>query len=50
MFDNATLSKLRELCLPAMAASFKEQQSKADISQLTFEERFAFLVERCLDQ
>jgi DNA replication protein DnaC len=45
MFDNATLSKLRELCLPAMAASFKEQQNKPDMSQLTFEERFAFLVE-----
>jgi DNA replication protein DnaC len=45
MFDNATLSKLRELCLPAMAASFKEQQDNAKISSLSFEERFAFLVE-----
>ena len=45
MFDNATLNKLRELCLPAMAASFKEQQDRIDISSLTFEERFAFLVE-----
>jgi DNA replication protein DnaC len=45
MFDNATISKLRELCLPAMAASFKEQQGKPDMSSLTFEERFAFLVE-----
>ena len=45
MLDNATLGKLRDLCLPAMAAAFKEQQSKTDISSLTFEERFAFLVE-----
>jgi DNA replication protein DnaC len=45
MFDNATLSKLRELCLPAMAASFSEQQNRTDMSSLTFEERFAFLVE-----
>ena len=45
MFDNATLSKLRELRLSTMAASFKEQQDKADMSSLTFEERFAFLVE-----
>ena len=45
MFDNATLNKLRELRLPVMAAAFKEQQSKTDMSSLTFEERFAFLVE-----
>ena len=45
MFDIATLNKLRELHLPAMAACFKEQQDKADMSSLTFEERFAFLVE-----
>jgi len=45
MFDNATLNKLRELHLSVMAASFKEQQDKADMSSLTFEERFAFLVE-----
>ena len=43
MLDNATLSKLRELCLPAMAASFREQQDRTDMSSLTFEERFAFL-------
>jgi len=45
MFDNETLNKLRELHLSAMAASFKEQQGKPDMSTLTFEERFAFLVE-----
>jgi len=45
MLDNATLNKLRELHLSAMASSFKEQQDKADMSSLTFEERFAFLVE-----
>ena len=36
MFDNATLSKLRELRLSTMAASFKEQQDKPDMSSLTF--------------
>jgi len=45
MFDNETLNKLRELHLSAMATSFKEQQSKPDMSSFTFEERFAFLVE-----
>jgi DNA replication protein DnaC len=45
MHDNATLSKLRDLYLPAMAAAFKEQQNQAGMSSLTFEERFAFLVE-----
>jgi len=45
MLDNITLNKLRELCLPAMAASFREQQNRTDLSSLTFEERFAFLVE-----
>ena len=45
MLDNATLNQLRELRLSAMAASFKEQLNKPDMSSLTFEERFAFLVE-----
>jgi DNA replication protein DnaC len=45
MFDNATLSKLRELRLSVMAEGFREQQDKIGISQLSFEERFALLVE-----
>ena len=45
MFDNATLSKLRELRLSAMAEGFREQQNKIGIGSLSFEERFALLVE-----
>ena len=45
MFDNATINKLREMHLSAMAESFKEQQGKTGIGSLSFEERFAFLVE-----
>ena len=45
MFNNATLAQLRELRLSAMADCFKEQLHKTDISSLSFEERFAFLVE-----
>jgi len=45
MLDNATLSQLHELYLSAMAACFKEQQNNPSMSHLSFEERFAFLVE-----
>jgi DNA replication protein DnaC len=45
MFDNATLSHLKDLRLPAMAECFREQQSKSGIASLPFEERFALLVE-----
>jgi DNA replication protein DnaC len=45
MFDNATVSQLRELRLSAMAEEFKEQQNKTGIGSLPFEERFALLVE-----
>ena len=45
MFNNSTLNQLRELRLPAMADCFKEQQNKIDIHSLSFDERFAFLVE-----
>jgi DNA replication protein DnaC len=45
MFDHATLNKLRELRLPVMAEGFREQQDKIGIGQLSFEERFALLVE-----
>jgi DNA replication protein DnaC len=45
MFDNATLNQLRELRLSAMAEGFKEQQHKPGMGSLSFEERFALLVE-----
>ena len=45
MFDNATINQLRELRLSAMAEGFKEQQNKTGIISLSFEERFALLVE-----
>ena len=45
MFDNATINKLRELRLGAMAESFKEQQNQKDINTFSFEERFTLLVE-----
>ena len=43
--NNATLSQLHDLRLPAMASSFKEQLNQNGIISLTFEERFALLVE-----
>jgi DNA replication protein DnaC len=45
MFDKATLNQLRELRLSAMAECFEEQQTKTGIVSLSFEERFAILVE-----
>jgi DNA replication protein DnaC len=45
MFDNATLSQLRDLRLCAMAEGFKEQQLNNSIKTLSFEERFGLLVE-----
>jgi DNA replication protein DnaC len=45
MFDNATLSQLRELRLYTMAECFAEQQNKTGICSLSFEERFALLLE-----
>ena len=45
MFDNATLNQLHELRLSAMAHCFTEQQARTDIHSLSFEERFALLVE-----
>ena len=45
MLDNATLNKLHDLRLPVMASSFKEQLNQDGISTLSFEERFALLVE-----
>ena len=45
MFDNATLNHLHDLRLSAMANGFREQQDKPGIASLSFEERFALLVE-----
>jgi len=45
MLNNATLGQLKELRLSAMADSFKEQSEKRNIASLSFEERFALLVE-----
>jgi len=45
MFDNATLNQLHELKLSAMAHCFSEQQIQTGIHSLSFEERFALLVE-----
>jgi DNA replication protein DnaC len=45
MLDNATLNQLHDLRLPAMASSFKEQLNQNGINSLSFEERFALMVE-----
>jgi DNA replication protein DnaC len=49
MLNQATLSQLRDLRLYAMAAKFKELmeqgQAASDVPSLSFEERFALLVE-----
>ena len=45
MLDNATLNQLRELRLSVMADGFREQQNLSGMSSLSFEERFALLVD-----
>ena len=45
MFDNATLSQLRDLRLQAMADDFREQRNSSGMASLSFEERFGLLVE-----
>jgi DNA replication protein DnaC len=45
MLNNATVNQLRELRLTAMACEFQKQQDTQDIAALSFEERFALLVE-----
>ena len=45
MLDNATLGKLREMRLSAMADGFCEQQNLTGMASLSFEERFSLLVE-----
>jgi DNA replication protein DnaC len=45
MLTEPTVDKLRELSLFAMAESFVEQQNKADVRGLEFDERFSLLVD-----
>lgn len=45
MFDKITLNQLKELRLSAMAEALKEQENKKGVNSLSFEERFALLVE-----
>ena len=45
MLDNTTLNQLHDLRLPVMASSFKEQLNQNGMASLSFEERFAMLVE-----
>jgi len=45
MLNSATINQLHELRLSTMASSFKEQLDMDGINSLSFEERFALLVE-----
>jgi len=45
MLDKATLNKLREMKLPAMAAKLEWQQGQPEIHSLSFEERLGMLVD-----
>jgi len=45
MLKEPTLERLQALRLPAMAAAWDEQQRQADFQSMTFDERFALLVE-----
>jgi len=46
MLQEQTISKLYSLKLSGMAEAFKEQIQRPDMSSLTFDERFGFLVDR----
>ena len=46
MLTQQTLQTLKALRLPGMAAAFEEQQTIAASTNLSFEERFAMLVDR----
>lgn len=46
MLNHHTLTTLRALKLSGMAAAFEEQQSQTAMQSLSFEERFAMLLER----
>lgn len=45
MLDNMTVQKLREMKLSVMAAKFQEQINSNAAKELSFEERFGFLVD-----
>ena len=45
MLTEPTLEKLTELRLHALARSWQEQQQDAEVAELTFDERFALLVD-----
>ena len=45
MLNDATVTKLHEMMLSIMAKAFREQLRDADISNLSFEERFGLLVD-----
>lgn len=45
MLDNVTVQKLREMKLPVMATKFQEQINSNAAKELSFEERFGFLVD-----
>lgn len=46
MLMKQTLHTLRTLRLPGMAAAFEEQQASSAVASLSFDERFALLVDR----
>lgn len=46
MLTEQTLTRLHALRLPGMAQAFEEQRGIPDIAQLSFEDRFALLLER----
>lgn len=45
MLNNNTASKLREMKMSVMARSFEKQMSDTSVAELSFEERFGFLVD-----
>ena len=45
MLQNDTISKLHEMKLSAMAASFRNQMEEKSVAELSFEERFGLLVD-----
>jgi DNA replication protein DnaC len=46
MLNEQTLEKLYDMKLGGMADAFKEQMAQPDINDLSFEERFGFLVDQ----
>jgi len=46
MLNEPTMSKLYEMKLNGMAEAYEEQRAQSSLSDLSFEERFAMLVER----